>query len=110
MLGQSARWLQFLEEFNYKIAHRARKASANADALTRMKCKQCGLDVDPDTHMNRVVHENSNIGSDDVRQEFYNEQWTPENIAELTKNDEELKVIINLLNTSQLINPNVMTL
>ena len=100
LLGQSARWLQFLEEFNYRIAHRAGKASANADALTRMKCKQCGLDVDPDSHMNRVVKDSSNTSSKNINQEFFNEQWTPEKIAELTGDDEELKVIIYLLSTS----------
>ena len=68
-----------------KIAHRAGKASANADALTRMKCKQCGLDVDPDSHMNRMMKENSDTGSADVNQKFHNEQWTPENIAKLTE-------------------------
>ena len=65
-----------------------------------MKCKQCGLDVNPDSHMNRVVKDNSNTSSENINQEFYNEQWTPEKIAELTGDDEELKTIINLLNTS----------
>ena len=65
-----------------------------------MKCKQCRLDVDPDSHLNRVVKENSNTSPADENLEFHNEQWTPENIAELTKNDEELKVIISLMNTS----------
>ena len=73
-------------------------APANADAFTGMKCQQCGLDVDRDSYMNRVVRENLNTSS--VNQEFYNERWTPENIAQLTGDNEEFKVIIYLLNTS----------
>ena len=46
-----------------------------------------------------MITEDSSIELKDANQEFHNEQWTPESVAELTKDDEELKIIIQLLNT-----------
>lgn len=41
--GQLARWLESLSVFDMKIEHRPGKQHANADALSRKPCKQCGL-------------------------------------------------------------------
>lgn len=40
--GQIARWLQKFQEFNFSIVHRKEKNHQNADALSRLPCKQCG--------------------------------------------------------------------
>jgi hypothetical protein len=39
--GQLARWLERLQEFNFKIIHRQGKKHTNADALSRLPCPQC---------------------------------------------------------------------
>ena len=41
--GQMARWLEKLQEFNFEIMHRRGKKHTNADALSRLPCKQCGF-------------------------------------------------------------------
>jgi len=38
-VGQQARWIGFLEEFEYDIVHRQGQLHANADALSRRACR-----------------------------------------------------------------------
>ena len=38
-IGQQARWIGFLEEFEYDIVHRPGKQHANADAFSRRPCR-----------------------------------------------------------------------
>ena len=40
--GQMARWLQILGQYDLQITHRAGKKLGNADAMSRIPCKQCG--------------------------------------------------------------------
>ena len=43
-VGQVARWLEGMAEFNYEVVHRPGKQHCNADAPSRGQCRQCGLD------------------------------------------------------------------
>ena len=40
--GQLARWLEKLQEYNFSIEHRRGRKHNNADALSRLPCRQCG--------------------------------------------------------------------
>ena len=40
--GQLARWLEKLQEYNFSIEHRHGRKHNNADALSRLPCRQCG--------------------------------------------------------------------
>jgi hypothetical protein len=40
--GQLARWLEQLQEYDFEIVHRPGRLHRNADALSRIPCKQCG--------------------------------------------------------------------
>ena len=40
--GQLARWLEKLQELNFKIVHRQGISHQNADALSWLTCSQCG--------------------------------------------------------------------
>lgn len=40
--GQLASWLEQLQEFDFEIVHRQGKQHVNADALSRLPCRQCG--------------------------------------------------------------------
>eukprot|EP00731_Ephydatia_muelleri_P008358 Em0004g696a len=42
--GQLARWLERLEEYNFTVVHRKGSQHNNADALSRLPCRQCGRD------------------------------------------------------------------
>ena len=52
--GQLARWLEKLSEYQFNIVHRKGRKHCNADALSRLPCRQCGRipdatnDVEPD--------------------------------------------------------------
>ena len=46
---------RFLKELSYKIEHRNGTLHSSADGLTRMKCKQCGIEANPERHVNRTV-------------------------------------------------------
>ena len=40
--GQLARWLEQLQELDFEIVHRRGRSHQNADALSRLPCRQCG--------------------------------------------------------------------
>ena len=40
--SQLARWLEQLQELNFEIVHRRGRSHQNADALSRLPCRQCG--------------------------------------------------------------------
>ena len=45
--GQLARWLEFLQEFNFLTVHRPWSQHANADSLSHQPCSQCGSQGTP---------------------------------------------------------------
>jgi len=47
-VGQLARWLEQLQEYSFSTIHRPGKRHGNADALSRLPCRQCGQH-EPDT-------------------------------------------------------------
>src|SRR5215813_6423449 len=47
-VGQQARWLEMLEEYDYTVEHRPGRSHSNADALSRRPCCQCGWEADKD--------------------------------------------------------------
>ena len=44
--GQLARWLEVVFEYDFEIIHRAGRSHANADALSRRPCTQCGRETE----------------------------------------------------------------
>lgn len=56
--GQVARWLEILSTYEMKIEHRPGRLHRNADALSRIPCRQCGSNVHP---MREI--ENSKVAS-----------------------------------------------
>ena len=43
-VGQVARWLQILSEYDFQVEHRPGSQHLNADALSRRQCQQCGAE------------------------------------------------------------------
>ena len=41
--GQVARWLEILSSFDMKIIRRPGRSHRNADGMSRIRCKQCGM-------------------------------------------------------------------
>ena len=45
--GQITRWLEILNTYDFEIEHRPGRLHGNADALSRIPCKQCSLQDQP---------------------------------------------------------------
>ena len=41
--GQVARWLEMISSFDRKIIHRPGRSHRNADGMSRIRCKHCGM-------------------------------------------------------------------
>jgi transposase InsO family protein len=50
--GQIARWLETLSSYNMTIKHRPGKLHRNADAVSRIPCRQCGIKGHPEAERN----------------------------------------------------------
>lgn len=62
--GQIARWIEVLSSYPLKIEHRQGRSHGNADGLSRIPCKQCGM-TDADKN-NITENENSvHLGTDE---------------------------------------------
>lgn len=79
LIGQQARWLSIIEEFDFDIRHRAGSAHRNADALSRRP---------PQINMIVENEESSAIQSDPT------DDWLPEELAKEQRNDSDLGWII----------------
>ena len=53
--GQLARWLEVVSEYDFEIVHRAGRSHANADALSRRPCRQCGRETDCELETDETV-------------------------------------------------------
>ena len=76
--GQVARWLERLQQYHFKIRHRAGKLHNNADSLSRRPCKNC-------KHCDKIEQRETsfNCGRTAVTE---NEVWT---IAQFRKDQKE---------------------
>ena len=78
-IGQQSRWLEQLEAFDYEVVHRPGVKHGNADALSRIPCKQCKM-IDEDQEVINAIDEI-------VLLEDTTDFWDPIKLAELQKHD-----------------------
>ena len=86
-IGQQARWLKIMEEYDYEIIHRAGRLHQNADALSRYPCKQCGAVED-------VIEEKTSTACEiqmGPESEDQEDEWASPGIATKQKEDLEIK-------------------
>ncbi|KAJ8973832.1 hypothetical protein NQ317_000301 [Molorchus minor] len=85
--GQIARWLQRLQEYDFKIEHRKGRLHGNADAISRRPCaERC-------SHCKRA--ENKEFGSHCRRTAVVNDDnWETKKLCEEQQKDEDIKPFI----------------
>ena len=95
-IGQQARWLEILEEFNYSIEHRAGRKHSNADALSRRPCRQC--------HMDGSELSNLMLRTIQLDEVHESSEFDPSQLKAAYVDDPELATIYELLtdNTEQI--------
>lgn len=89
--GQVARWLEVLAEFDYTVVHREGKRHTNADALSRSRCKQCGLEQTDEDCDSWNCSEISNP---------LLPAWTVEEIKDFQRNDPDLVQVLGWLQSA----------
>jgi len=90
-IGQQARWLDILGEFDYKVLHRPGRVHQNADALSRRPCRQCGVDsevgiIEEDNVVLCAIHL-GDVHADDQS------PWSLSSMVAATVDDPELQVV-----------------
>jgi len=126
-VGQQARWLEQLEEYNFTVEHRSGIKHANADALSRRPCtrKQCLCHEDTETAFGRLADQSfpqehavaavqrefqpddvidaqtSTASSQESPQEesgvVTGQQWSTEGLRVAQRADPDINVIIELM-------------
>jgi len=106
-VGQQARWIGFLEEFEYDICHRAGSRHANADAMSRRPCRSrdCRCSTQQDSSFDNVAQvrttDQLGVETTTVRGETPTEfEWSLQGTAEAQRADPDIAPIINLLQSS----------
>ena len=95
--GQLTRWLEQLQEFDFEVVHRADRKHLNADAHSRIPCRQCGhdshaTDVEQFTTDTAPVNtvEEADLISGLSYQELWEAQLNDPNIGDVLRAKEEM--------------------
>ncbi|CAC5376668.1 Retrovirus-related Pol polyprotein from transposon 297,Retrovirus-related Pol polyprotein from transposon 17.6,Retrovirus-related Pol polyprotein from transposon 412 [Mytilus coruscus] len=86
--GQLARWLEVLSTYDMKIKHRSGSQYRNADALSRIPCRQCGYSSD--WKAQQLVHTVSSK-SDEFERDMKDD--TEISLKHLQDNDKNLQIV-----------------
>eukprot|EP00731_Ephydatia_muelleri_P030185 Em0021g708a len=89
--GQVARWLEVLSEYDYTVIHRVGKQHTNADALSRGRCVQCGLE--------EKEEEREEANSCDAVSHLMLPTWTEEEIKSFQSADPDIHQMVYWLET-----------
>ena len=92
--GQVARWLEQLQELDFKIIHQPGQRYQNADAFSRLSCRQCGRTGKDDKNNESATIATLQLSS-----------YVPANIKDKQMEDQELQLIITAKQSNERITP-----
>ena len=101
-MAQQARWLEFIEQFNYQIVHRIGARHVNADSLSRLPCRQCKCchEVETPLKIASIHVSNTEVDEESSKYEMLSadlmEEQVEENIASMQQNDPEIGPFVRL--------------
>ena len=95
--GQVARWLETLAEYNFQVIHRPGSKHSNADALSRLPCRQCGCGEpdDEETEKDEDIAEVSTISPSDS----WASSWSVDELKSSQAADTTLNQLITWLSS-----------
>lgn len=98
-IGQQARWLELMEDYDFEVLHRPGSRHGNADAISRRPCslKACVCRQNEDT-ANAVFTNAFATAVEDSEQQ--DERWSSEGLSSAQESDPDISVILNLLKLS----------
>lgn len=94
--GQLARWLEKLQEFDFKIVHRPGKRHQNADALSRRPCSQCGRE----DHNQGVIAAGSEVPTS-------RSEWTSAEMRTLQVEDGPINLLLQAVEKGEMPEPDI---
>ena len=95
LVGQQARWLDVLGEFDFAIEYRPGPRHGNADALSRRNCRSCVFCRSHEGLSCLVVQ----AGDAPV------DAWSPESLSQAQRKDDELCKVWELRAASNMARP-----
>ena len=81
--GQIARWLETLSSYEFKIEHRPGRVHRNADGLSRIPCRQCGMAFAGTDISGTVIHRVSAQNNDGDQVDIHKLQEESDDIKRL---------------------------
>ena len=98
--GQVARWIETLSTYQFEVQHHPGKQHSNADALSRIPCKQCGR-VDHRDIQTVLVKENTREIEAEPEQSSWITGWTFNFLREEQLKDSTISKILQMKQTSE---------
>ena len=86
-IGQQARWLEISEGLTFTIQHRPGRQHSNADALSRIPCRQCGV-TDNVNSQNTCLKTTSA-----VQPNQFSKDWSHDSITKARESDPEMAML-----------------
>jgi len=99
-VGQQARWLGQLEEFDYTVLHRPGIRHGNADAMSRRSCSRircCPKDVERSDEAIAVM---CNAITDVIVEQIVDPEWSPKQLEREQAEDPDIGPICSFANAS----------
>ena len=94
-IGQQARWLELMEDYDFDVLHRPGSRHANADAISRRPCSLKACVCRQNKSTTNAVFTNAVASADESEEQH--EIWSSEGLRSAQESDPDISVILNLL-------------